>query len=348
MTSETSLVEKGNLCLVAASEVLQDFELGRVDLSDNKLKLIEKDAVILAKEADKLALQLEAVDKVYQQKDDELFHQIGKLGIQENEEKQKKMNAEATLRGQQSILQDKESQLCSAESNLQTAERKLREAIKEEKNIQVGATIGGALLGLFTGGAGFLVGAAAGAGIGALVNACRDEEKDARSARNRRRNDVSQAKSAVQSSHSEISSHESLIQILASKIKTLELQRQSLHDKRSEIKAAIPILKKATHFWLLFKQLSEQAENRTLLLKQIISDANEEESYEIFRSGGGQRVATSFIESWKTIAVYATDGSSGMFSIEYNCGECRNVCSALPHVFGEKLVCRTCSLALTQ
>ncbi len=219
MTSETSLVEKGNLCLVAASEVLQDFELGRVDLSDNKLKLIEKDAVILAKEADKLALQLEAVDKVYQQKDDELFHQIGKLGIQENEEKQKKMNAEATLRGQQSILQDKESQLCSAESNLQTAERKLREAIKEEKNIQVGATIGGALLGLFTGGAGFLVGAAAGAGIGALVNACRDEEKDARSARNRRRNDVSQAKSAVQSSHSEISSHESLIQILASKIK---------------------------------------------------------------------------------------------------------------------------------
>ncbi len=349
MSSNYSLVENGKHCVAVASEVLQDIESGRTEVANSKLISIQRDATVLANEGAKLATRLEAADTHYQKKDAELHQQIGKLGVQENQVKENKKNVETRLAQQQSVLQDKQSRLSQAESDLQAAERKLEKAKKEEKNIQIGSTIGGAVLGLFTGGVGFAIGAAAGAGVGAIVNACRDEEKDARSARNRRSNDVDQAVSAIRSSESEISSHLSEIETLASSIQDLEKQRGKLHDKRSEIKAVIPVLKNSTNFWLLFKQLSEHGENRSLLLKKIVGFASKKDSYKVFQSNASQRVVSTFIESWESIGAIAAEGCSDhMFSIEYACTNCRNACNALPHLRGAEFVCLTCHLALTQ
>ena len=346
MSSQTSLVEKGKRCVVAASEVLKYIEMGQTVDANSKLMSLQKDAAVVANEADKLAKRLEAVDKHYQEMDAELHCQVGQLGVQEERVKTEKINSESNLAGQRSVLCDKESQLSSADSDLRRAEGKLREAIKEEKTIQIGSAVGGAVLGLFTGGIGLLVGAGVGAGIGAIVNSCRDEEKDARSARDRRRSDLDSAKSAVQSSESKVSSLASEINRLALDIQRLEQQRQEIHKNRSEIKAAIPVLKYSTQFWLLFKQLSEDAGNRSTLLNKIVNKAHQRGSSEILQSNGGERTKNTFFEAWESLGVAAADGSNHMFSIDYICVKCRTACKALPFLSGLDFICSTCHLAI--
>ncbi|XP_064406330.1 uncharacterized protein LOC135351288 [Halichondria panicea] len=347
MSSQTSLVEKGKHCVAVASEVLKHNEMGQTVDASSKLVSMQKDAAVLANEAEKLAKRLEAVDDHYQEMDAKLHRQVGQLGMQEETLKTGKKNSESILAGQQSVLRNKESQLSSAESDLQRAEGKLRDAIKEEKSIQIGSAVGGAVLGLFTGGIGLLVGAGVGASIGAIVNACRDEEKDARSARGRRKSDVDSAKSAVQSSENQISSLASQIKDLALQIQRLEQKRQEIHQKRSEIKTAIPVLKNSTQFWLLFKQLSEDGENRSTLLNKIVKKAHERESYEMFQSNGSQSAANTFFEAWKSIEVAAADGfSNHIYSIDYNCVKCSSACKALPFLRGPDFICSICHLAL--
>ena len=306
--------------MAVASEVLKHIEMGQTVDASSKLVSMQKDAAVLANEADNLAKQLEAVDKHYQEEDAELHLKIGQLGMQEETLNTKKRNSESALAGQRSVLRERESQLSSAESDLQRAEGKLRDAIKEEKKIQIGSAVGGALLArLFTGGIGWLVGAVVGVSIGAMVNASRDEEKDAHSARGRRKSDLDSAKSAVQSSESQVSSLASQINDLAAHIQRLEQQRQEIHKKGAEIRAAIPALKNSTQFWLLFKQLSEYGENRSTLLKKIVEKAYERGSYNL-QCDGSQRATSTFFEAWKSIEVAAADGySNHIYSIDSNC-----------------------------
>ncbi len=319
MSSQTYLVEKGKHCVAVASEVLKHIEMGQIVDANSKLMSMQKDAAVLANEAENLAKRLETVDKHYQEKDAELHLKIGQLGMQEETLKTEKRNSESTLAGQRSVLCDRESKLSSAESDLQKAEGKLKKAIEEEQKIQFGSTFVGALIGLFTGGIGLLVGAGVGASIGAMVNASRDEEKDARSARGCRRSDLDSAKSAVQSSESQVSSLASQINDLAAHIQRLEQQRQEIHKKGAEIRAAIPALKNSTQFWLLFKQLSEYGENRSTLLKKIVEKAYERGSY-ILQCDGSQRATSTFFEAWKSIEVAAADGYfNHIYSIDSNC-----------------------------
>ncbi len=347
MSSQTSLVEKGKHCVAVASEVLKHIKMDQTVDASSKLVSMQKDAAFLANEAEKLAKRLEAVDEHYQEMDAELHRQVGQLGMQEETSKTGKKNSESILAGQQSVLRDRESQLSSAESDLQRAEGKLKDAIEEEKKIQIGAAVGGVVLGLLAGGIGPLVGAVVGGGIGAMVNDIRDEEKDARSARDRCRSGVDRAKNAVQSSENQISSLASQIKDLALQIQRLEQQRQEIHQKRSEIKTAIPVLKNSTQFWLLFKQLSEDGENRCTLLNKIVKKANERESYEMFQSDGSQRAANTFFEAWELIEVAAADGSSNhIYSIDYKCVKCSSACKALPFLRGPDFICSICHLAL--
>ncbi len=345
---DSSLVEKGKLCVVVTNEVLQDIEQGRTDVADRKLLQLQRDAAVLANEAEKLADLFERIDEHYQEKDAELQGQIGDLGLLEDQEKARRINMETQRAAQQSILQDNQARHRSAEGNLQAAERKLREAEEEEKKIQVGATVAGVVVGLFTGGIGFAIGAAAGASLGAIVNACRDEEKDARSERNRRSNDVNRAASDVRSSESEISSCSAQIATIVSNIQSLQNQRCELHNKTTKIKAAIVILKKSTTFWLLFKQLSQHGEDRTALLRRIVEHANTADDCEVFQSSASERVVNTFIDSWESIAACAAEGCSNHMLSAIECADCKNECSTLPHLRGMDLVCSTCHLALGQ
>ncbi len=155
--------------------------------------------------------------------------------------------------------------------------------------------------------------------------AVREKEKSARSARDRCRSDLDNAKSAVQSSESQVSSLASEINRLALDIQRLEQKRQEIHKKRGEIgKAAIPVLQNSTQFWLLFKQLSEDAENCSTLLTKIVNKAHERRTYEILQSNGGQRTTITF-EAWESMGVAAADGySNHMFSIDYTCVKCKS------------------------
>ena len=349
MASQFSVVKKGKDCLQDAKDVLKLIKSGNSVEVLAKLSSLEQAAITLENEADYLVKRLEKVDKLYQEKDAGLSHKVGELGVRENQLNSQKQNIESSLAGQRNVLRDNESQLSSAESNVQTAERKLRDAEKEEKNIQVGATLGGVFLGLLTGGAGFLVGAAAGAGIGAIVNACRDEVKDARSALDRRRADVESAESAIRQSESQISSLQSEINSLSSQIHSLEQQRAQLHKSRDEIKAAIPIVKKFTGFWEMFKLLSSEGGNRTALLEKIVSMANEKGDYHALQSTGSQHTTNTFLEAWEEIESMASDGATNhMFSINYTCIRCSTSCKELPHLSGSDFICSSCHSALPQ
>ena len=351
MSSQTSLVEKGKHCVAVASEVLKHIEIGEtiygqtVDAS-SKLVSVQKDAAVLTNEAEKLAKRLEAMDKHYQEMDAELHCQVGQLGMQEEKMKTQKINCESNLAGQRSVLPDRESQLSSAESDLQRAEGKLRDAIEKLKDIQIASAVGGAVLGLFTLGiGGLLVDAGVAASIGAIVNACRDEEKDARSARDCRRSDLDSAKSAVKYSEIEVSCLASQINHLALDIQRLEQQRQEIHKKRGEIKAVILIFKDSTQFWPLFKQLSEDVENCSTLLKKIVNKKHERGSYEILQADGSQRTTNTFFEAWESIEVAAADGYSNynhMFSIDYTCVKCSSACKTMPFLSGLNFICSTC------
>ena len=344
MASEFPIVKKGNNCLQVAKLVLAEIRSGNSVQVTERLCSLRQDVATLENEADHLTKRFEAVDKYCQDQDAELSRQIGELGVRESQLREQKKEIENSLDGQQRVLQDTQSQLSSAQNNLQEAARKLKKAKEEENKIKVGATVGGALLGLFTGGAGFLVGAGVGAGIGAIVNDCRQKEKDARSALDRRRADVKSADSAIRQSKSKISSLQSNINSLSSQIHSLEQQREELHKLRGEVKAAIPIVKTSIRFWQMFRQITKEGGDHTALLEKIVAMANEKGDYHALQSAGSQRIANTFFEAWEEIESMACEGtSSHMFSIDYTCVQCSRRCNGLPYLSDSDFVCSSCA-----
>ena len=343
MSGHHSIVKKGKDCIAIAKNALNDISSGREEMARKKLSALQKDGNLLAEAAKELAERLEAVDKHYQGKDEELLRQIGNLHGQESQLQSQQNVEQSQLTAQQNVLYDNESRLSSAEGNLRDAERKRRKAEEEEKNIQIGSTVGGALLGLFTGGAGFLIGAAAGAGIGAMVNACRDEEKDAQAVVNRRRSDLESARSAVNESQRRISNIESQIRSLTQQIEHKKQERQQLHKKLDEIRAIVIFVKESIEYWLLFKQTSEHGVNRTELLQKITTRAAEKKDYRILKSKSSQDIAKTFIEAWEEIETIAEDGGPNhILEIEYRCSRCSLQYTALPYVDHSALVCMDC------
>ena len=185
------------------------------------------------------------MEKYYQQKDAEIMREIGDLSRRESELKFQKNEEESELAAHQKVLEDNRNRLSAEEDRLEDAERKLKNAKEDEsKNIKIGAVIGGVLLGL--------VGAAAGAGIGAIVNACKQEEKDAQNAVDRLRSDLGSARFAVKESLKRISNVKSQIKILGEQIEHLKPQCLQSQKKLDEIRPLIVIVKESVYFWLLY------------------------------------------------------------------------------------------------
>ena len=343
MSDHHSLVKKGKDCVTVAKNTLDDIGSGREEMALRKLSALQRDGGFLAEAAEELAKRLEAVEKYYQDKDAEVLREIGDLNKRENELKRQKSVEESQLAAHQNVLQDNQNRLSSEENRLRDAERKLRNAQEEEKKIQIGSTVGGAVLGLFTGGIGLLVGAAAGAGIGAIINDCRREEKDARDAVNRRRNDLESARLAVSASQGRISNVESQIRSLSTQIECMKQQRLQSQKKIDEIRPVIVFVKKSVHFWLLFKQISEHGANRTALLQKIVTSAVEKGDYQALQSNPSQRIANTFIEAWEEMETTAEyGGPNHILEIEYRCSRCNVQYTALPYVDGSAFVCMEC------
>lgn len=196
---------------------------------------------------------------------------------------------------------------------------------------------------MFTGRIGFVVGAVAGVGIGAVVNACRDEEKDARATVGCRSSDLENAHSAVNESQRRVSNIESQIKNKIKEIENKKQQRLQLHKRVDEIKARIVLVKKLVEFWLLFKQISEHGVNRTELLQKIATRATEKGDYRALQSKSSQRIANTFIEAWEEMETTAEHGRSNhILEIEYRCSQCSLQYTTLPNVDGSTLVCMKC------
>ena len=326
MSGQRDIVKKGKDCVAIAKNALDDLVSGREEMALNKLSALKTDGSFLADVAKQQAERLEAEDKHYQQKDAEILREIGDLSRRENELKSQKSGEESQLAAHQSVLQDNQNRLSSEENRLRDAERKLRKAKEDEKKRQIMSTAGGAVLGLFTGGVGFVVGAAAGAGIGAIINECRSEEKDARDAVNRRRNDVDNAQSAINASRSRISNTESQIRSLTAQIEHMKQQRLQSHKKVDEVRALIELVKQSIQFWLLFKQISENGVDRTALLQKIVSKAVEKGDYRVIQSKSSQHIASTFFEAWEEMAMECERSNK----IEYSCSQFSVQGTALP------------------
>ena len=341
----SSLVTRGKNCVEVAKNVLDDIGSGRKEMALEKLSALQRDGSLIANESEKLAERLEAVDNHSQNEVAELERKMGDLKRQESQLRNQKLGEESQLSAQQNVLYENQNRLSSAENSLQNAERKRRKAEEEEKNIQIGSTVGGALLGLFTGGVGFVVGAAAGAGVGAMVNACRDEEKDARAVVNRRRSELDNARSAVNESQSRISNTESQISSLTQKIGNMQQQHDQLKQKVGKIKKLIVIAKQSVEFWRLFKDISVQdGIDCAARLRKIITMAVAEGDYQVLQLQPSQCIANTFFEAWEKMETTLEHGGPNhILAIEYRCSQCNLQCTALPYVVASTcLVCMQC------
>ncbi len=323
-----SVVERGEICVAAASEVLQDIANGRGKYAQAKLKSLEKDAVELAIHAEMLAKRLEAMDNLYQERDEELLRKSGELGRQEEELKAQKNLVVSDLVGQKQVLQDKESKLSSTKGNLKVAEHQLVEAIEEKKTsikdgASFGAKLGALTLGVWTLGIGAPIGAAIGAATGAILNFVyhSNEEDNARSIRDRRRQDFNNVKLAIKYTETEICSLKSRMRSLASDIERFNQQRKYLHRKRSEIKTAILILKESIEFWKLYRGLSKVGETLTTSLQTIVARANKEQliGFKTLHSRGTQLKKSTFFEAWADIEKMAAKSVDHVFIVDYSC-----------------------------
>ena len=335
MSGHHLLVKKGKDCVAVAKNVLDDIGSGRKEMALKKLSALQRDGSFLADAAEQLAERLEAVEKYYKHKDAEVLREIGDLSRRENELKQKKREEKSRLASHQNVLQDNRDRLSSEEDRLEDAERKLRKAQEDEgKNVKIGAIVGGILFGL--------VGAAAGAGIGSIINACKQEQKDAQDAVNRCTADLDSARSAVNESSRRISNVKSQIRNLGERIERMKSQCLRSQKKLDEIRPLIVLVKKSVHFWLLFKQISEHGVDRTALLQKIVTRAAEkgDDYYQAaLQSKSSQNIADTFIEVWEEMEC---GGPNHILLIEYRCSRCSVQCTALPYVNGSEFVCMEC------
>ena len=343
MSDHHSLVQRGRNCVAVARNTLDDIGSGREQMALERLSTLHRDGGFLADAAEQLAKRLEVVEKHYQEKDAELLREIGGLGRRENELKLQKSGEESQLAAYRNILQDNQNRLSSEEDRLRNAEYELRKAEEKERNTQIAATAGGAILGALTGGIGLLFGAAAGAGLGAIINDRRREVGNAQDAVSRCRNDVDSARSTVNASQGRIFNIQSQISSLINQIKNVKQQRLQLHKKIDEIRRIIGFVKESTSFWLLFKQMSEHNADRTALLQKIVTRATERGNYQALQSRSSQRIASTFFEAWEELETTAEQGGPNhLLEIEYRCSRCSTQCTALPHLDGSAFVCMEC------
>ena len=340
MSSHNSLVKKGKACISVVRNALDDIENGRKQMGLQKLSSVQKDGELLVYAAEQLAERLEAVERYFLEKDSEILRETDALAKREAQLKSQKCGEESQLAAQQSILQDNEDRLSSAEENLRDAERKRRKAEKDE-NSRLGKTVAvSAVVGLFTFGiGGAVVGAAAGMGLGAIVNSCREDEEKAQSIVNRCRNDRDNARFNVNESERRVSSVKSQIANLTIEIERMTRQRQQSHKKVDNVRSLIVIVKKSVSFWKLFQQSAEHGVERTDLLRKLVTMAANREQYQTVI----QSESSQFIDVWEEIvAKVENDGLNHLVEIAYRCTQCRVHCNALPYIADTRFVCIKC------
>ena len=334
---------KGSKCVAVVQSALEDLKKGRSKDASKKLCKLKEDSGQLAAEAQQLANRLNRVEQHYICEGEAIQKEIGDLGCREEQLQRDMRNEETNLQSNQRVLWDNESKLRSARSEVEEAQRKLQRAEdKEGDDVKTGAIIG-AIVGLPFFGVGAIAGAALGAGIGGIVEACKDEVREASDRLDRRRNDEERARSAVTESERRVANIRSQISGMQRKIGELKRKQQTYYEKVQDVKSSIVLLKESIEFWRLFQQASEHGQQRSTLLKRIVDKANEKGEYIVLSSRGSKRVATTFLEAWESLESMAAEGRSHILQIDFRCTYCSNNYTALPYVDKDsRFVCSQC------
>ena len=310
--SSTAIVKKGKACIKAVDNAMTAINCGCPDDAIKSLAILKEDSIMLAKYAQSLASKFKKKAEDCKQKCEDIQRQIQQYAQRENELKRKKRAAEEELTVRRNWARQMESALSQAEDDLRSAERRRRE---KEKDAEIGtaAAIGGSVaIGILTFGIGTAVGiastaAAAGAATAIIIELKKEEER-AKGTVNNRRSDVSRAQSDVRSSESEVQRVESEISNLSSSIRQLEQQCKEYHEEAGELKKAAEFVTEAVYFWNLFQKISENGTDRTDLLSKLAEKASKKTNLKLLRSGGGQRIAGTFLEAWEEIASKVEEG----------------------------------------
>ena len=213
---------------------------------------------------------------------------------------QDRNNRECTLRDAQSRKNSAENQLSNARENLRREEAKKTDA-------KVGATFGGALLGLLIGGpVGLAVGATAGFAGSTLITELQGKVDAAQRNVERCRSEVSNAEASLnsvryslQSVEGQLNSCQASLNDNESKIRKCASQSDSIHKKIGSIKNTLGFINDAIHLWGIFMNIPENATEQTSYLEEIIQITQMKRNYELIASDGTRIKATSFMEAWR-------------------------------------------------
>ena len=321
MTTDTGttkdLDKKSKDCVAVVESICSDLTKGCLNEVEQKLQGLKGDAEELAEHAEKKAKETEKVEEQHKQKTEEIQEKIGALGCQEEEQKRRKSSLEASLSGQEAILSQMKQTLSNAESELRAAENRVSEARREEEARVGGGAAVGAIIGtLLVPGLGTLFGAAAGAGVGELLNRVIEEEKAARNRVDNCRGRCQSTERDVNSTKTSIFNAQSQISSLSSECEKLKQKRMQYNEEAKRMKEAVLFFRKVSVFWKEFQQTSEYGMDRTVLVEKLLKKANEKVDGNFLHSKASKGVGLTLLEAWKEMEEKSAEGSDFVYQIE--------------------------------
>uniref|UniRef100_A0A1X7TI42 Uncharacterized protein n=1 Tax=Amphimedon queenslandica TaxID=400682 RepID=A0A1X7TI42_AMPQE len=287
----------------------------RVDAALQDLKSLKKDAEFLIKVSEEERDKFVTQEKKYEKELESLTKEKEKYEKEKREKQAQKNSLEAQLPtltvnrdNCQRALNDAQSRKNDADNSLRNARDRLEKEERDKERAQgTGAVLGGIFGTILFPPFGGLIGAAAGAGVGTAITSsdvnrtenhvftCQQQVSSADSSLNH-------ARSSLQSAQNEISSHQSSINQKQVSIAQCEEKCKDCHEKISSIKKLIAFLMDAIHFWGIFVNESEDAEELSSCLEEIIKITEENREYDLITSDGTKILANSFLEAWEKFA----------------------------------------------
>ena len=209
----------------------------------------------------------------------------------------------------QSTLDNERSNLSNAERELSNAQDKLRREKDKETDTRVGATFGGAVLGLLLGGPiGLVVGTSAGLAVSNLIIELKGKVENAERNVDRCRRGVSNAEAKFRSADSsfrsmqpQINSCQRSIDTCEASIRRCTADSEKVHREIGLVRQTLAFIKDAIRLWNIFENLSQNASEQTRQFEEILQMVQETHTYDFIGSDGARSEANSFLEAWTNL-----------------------------------------------
>ena len=318
-----------------------ELQKGQLKSANKLLAKVGNDGSLLLEEIDYLLRRYKVVQEYYQEKDDTLTYRVNELYQKERELRSQQVKAENELRLEESNLGDQRRKLTQIQRDL--AKAKTTKEVASTTGVAAGVGLGilGAILTVVAPPVGLATLAAAGGtalGGGIVAASAQDDI-------NKCNRNIEHTEEKIATTKRTINKLGYQINDLSSDIKRVKNERDRYHTENTRVKEVVVFLQKARVFWSEFSVATEAGTQRTELLRKLITKAEKNEQYTIFKSGGMKRVAQSFLDAWEDFEEMTNTGENYLFRMEFECGQCYVACDELPHLEDQTMICERCALA---